>query len=93
MRVEIFCALKGKSFRTLNCIAPLAEYAEYHPFHREKVELYMAELYNKVGTGLITWSPISLGLCSGKCGAVEVYNNEDYDNDAGEEDVEEDVQD
>ena len=37
MRVEIFCALKGKSFRTLNCIAPLAEYAEYHPFHREKV--------------------------------------------------------
>lgn len=52
--------------RTLNCIAPLAEYAEYHPFHREKVELYMAELYNKIGTGLITWSPISLGLCSGK---------------------------
>merc|ERR1712037_551610 len=49
-----------------NCIAPLAEYAEYHPFHREKVELYMAELFNKVGTGLITWSPISLGLCSGK---------------------------
>ena len=26
----------------------------------------MAELYNKIGTGLITWSPISLGLCSGK---------------------------
>jgi aryl-alcohol dehydrogenase-like predicted oxidoreductase len=63
--------------RTLNCIAPLAEYAEYHPFHREKVpthhlasrlqvELYMAELYNKIGSGLITWSPVSLGLCSGK---------------------------
>lgn len=52
--------------RTLSCIAPLAEYAEYHPFHREKVELYMAELYNKIGTGLITWSPISLGLCAGK---------------------------
>jgi len=52
--------------RSHHCIAPLAEYAEYHPFHREKVELYMAELYNKVGTGLITWSPISLGLCSGK---------------------------
>ena len=31
-----------------------------------QVELYMAELYNKIGTGLITWSPISLGLCSGK---------------------------
>merc|ERR1712079_290460 len=79
--------------RTLNCIAPLAEYAEYHPFHREKVELYMAELSNKVGTGLITWSPISLGLCSGKWSAVEVYENIDDDNDAGEEDVEEDVQD
>lgn len=52
--------------RTLHCIAPLCEYAEYHPFHREKVELYMAELYNKIGTGLITWSPISLGLCSAK---------------------------
>ena len=23
--------------RTLHCIAPLCEYAEYHPFHREKV--------------------------------------------------------
>jgi len=52
--------------RTLHCIAPLCEYAEYHPFHREKVELYMAELYNKIGAGLITWSPISLGLCSSK---------------------------
>ena len=31
-----------------------------------QVELYMAELYNKIGTGLITWSPISLGLCAGK---------------------------
>ena len=26
----------------------------------------MAELYNKIGNGLITWSPISLGLCSSK---------------------------
>ena len=52
--------------RTLNCVAPLCEYAEYHPFHREKVELYMAELYNKIGIGLVTWSPISLGLCSSK---------------------------
>ena len=23
--------------RSHHCIAPLAEYAEYHPFHREKV--------------------------------------------------------
>ena len=25
----------------------------------------MAELYNKVGLGLITWSPVSLGLVLG----------------------------
>ena len=25
----------------------------------------MAELYNKVGLGLITWSPVSLGLALG----------------------------
>ena len=31
-----------------------------------QVELYMAELYNKIGLGLITWSPLSLGLCSSK---------------------------
>jgi hypothetical protein len=30
-----------------------------------QVELYMAELYNKVGVGLITWSPVSLGLALG----------------------------
>ncbi|XP_023321935.1 voltage-gated potassium channel subunit beta-2 [Eurytemora carolleeae] len=61
--VEIF-----ESFsiaRAMNCVTPLCEYAEYHPFHREKVELYMAELYNKVGLGLITWSPVSLGLVLG----------------------------
>jgi len=51
--------------RSLQCVPPLCEYAEYHPFHREKVELYMAELHNKIGTGLVTWSPVSLGLCSG----------------------------
>jgi len=51
--------------RSQQFIPPLLEYAEYHPFHREKVELYMAELYNKIGTGLVTWSPVSLGLCSG----------------------------
>jgi hypothetical protein len=30
-----------------------------------QVELYMAELYNKVGVGLMTWSPVSLGLALG----------------------------
>ena len=30
-------------------VAPSVEVGEYHWFHREKVELYMAELYNKIG--------------------------------------------
>jgi len=61
--VEIFECISLA--RSINCIGPICEYAEYHPFHREKVELYMAELYNKVGLGLITWSPVSLGLLLG----------------------------
>lgn len=30
-------------------VPPVCELAEYHWFHREKVEVYMAELYNKMG--------------------------------------------
>lgn len=46
-------------------IGPTVEMSEYHWFHREKVELFMAELYNKIGVGLMTWSPISYGLSLG----------------------------
>ncbi len=35
--------------RELGMIGPICELGEYHWFHREKVEVYMAELYNKVG--------------------------------------------
>ncbi|CAG2068538.1 unnamed protein product [Timema podura] len=35
-------------------------------FCREKTELYMPELYNKIGVGLMTWSPLTMGLVSGK---------------------------
>jgi len=52
--------------REFQLIGPTCEFGEYHWFHREKVELYMAELYNKIGMGLFTWSPVSLGLCSGR---------------------------
>lgn len=48
--------------RELRQVTPTVEISEYHWFHREKVELFMAELYNKVGTGLMTWSPISFGM-------------------------------
>ena len=34
----------------MHAVGPTLELSEYHWFHREKVELYMAELYNKIGT-------------------------------------------
>ncbi|KAL1116371.1 hypothetical protein AAG570_004846 [Ranatra chinensis] len=52
--------------RQFNCITPIIEQAEYHMFCREKAELYMAELYNKIGVGLMAWSPMSMGLVSSK---------------------------
>ncbi|KAG5336117.1 KCAB3 protein, partial [Acromyrmex heyeri] len=35
--------------RQFNCVTPIVEQAEYHLFYREKPELYMPELYNKIG--------------------------------------------
>lgn len=35
--------------RQFNCITPIIEQTEYHMFCREKTELYMPELYNKIG--------------------------------------------
>ena len=44
---EIFEAYA--SAKSLGAFGPICEMGEYHCFHREKVELYMAELYNKIG--------------------------------------------
>lgn len=52
--------------RTFNCVTPICEQAEYHMFCREKTELYMPELYNKIGVGLMAWAPLTMGLISGK---------------------------
>ena len=38
--VEIFEAFSLS--RSISCIAPLCEYAEYHPFHREKVNRHQS---------------------------------------------------
>nr|CAD7257319.1 unnamed protein product [Timema shepardi] len=35
--------------RQFNCVTPICEQTEYHMFCREKTELYMPELYNKIG--------------------------------------------
>lgn len=55
--------------RQFNCITPIVEQAEYHMFYREKAELYLPELYNKIGVGLMAWGP--LAMCLG-----EVQNGE-----------------
>jgi potassium voltage-gated channel Shaker-related subfamily A beta protein 2 len=57
---EIFEAFSAA--KEFHHVPPIVELSEYHWFHREKVELFMAELYNKIGVGCMTWSPISFGL-------------------------------
>lgn len=48
--------------RQFNCITPIVEQAEYHMFCREKAELYLPEMYNKIGVGLMAWGPLSMSL-------------------------------
>lgn len=48
--------------RTFNCIPPIVEQAEYHMFCREKAELYLPEMHNKIGVGLMAWGPLSMAL-------------------------------
>ncbi len=48
--------------RQFNCVTPIVEQSEYHMFCREKAELYLPELYNKIGVGFMAWSPISMSL-------------------------------
>lgn len=41
--------------RQFNCITPIIEQSEYHMFCREKTELYMPELYNKIGKHTLSY--------------------------------------
>lgn len=52
--------------RQFNCVTPIVEQAEYHLFYRDKPELYMPELYNKIGVGLMAWSTVTIGMVSPK---------------------------
>lgn len=45
---------------------PLMEQPEYNLFHRNRVEREYARLYDDIGLGLTTWSPLALGILSGK---------------------------
>src|SRR5688572_19885545 len=45
---------------------PVMEQPQYHLFHRKKVEEEYARLYEEIGLGLTTWSPLASGLLTGK---------------------------
>jgi voltage-dependent potassium channel beta subunit len=45
---------------------PVVEQPQYHLFHRRRVEQDYARLYEDIGLGLTTWSPLASGLLSGK---------------------------
>ena len=45
---------------------PVVEQPQYHLFHRHRVENEYARLYEDIGMGLTTWSPLASGLLTGK---------------------------
>ena len=45
---------------------PVMEQPQYHLFHRKRVEHEYARLYEDMGLGLTTWSPLASGLLTGK---------------------------
>ncbi len=45
---------------------PVVEQPQYNMFERRKVEREYARLYDDLGIGLTTWSPLASGLLSGK---------------------------
>jgi len=46
--------------------APVMEQPQYNLFHRERVEVEYAPLYEAYGMGTTIWSPLASGLLSGK---------------------------
>jgi aryl-alcohol dehydrogenase-like predicted oxidoreductase len=45
---------------------PVMEQPQYHLFHRKRVEDEYRRLYEDLGLGLTTWSPLASGLLTGK---------------------------
>ena len=58
-------ALHGTS-PTHHLHKPVVEQPQYNLFERRKVEREYARLYDDIGLGLTTWSPLASGLLSGK---------------------------
>jgi voltage-dependent potassium channel beta subunit len=49
-----------------NLHKPVMEQPQYNLFHRKRVEHDYTRLYEDIGLGLTTWSPLASGLLSGK---------------------------
>ncbi len=49
-----------------NLHKPVVEQPQYNLLHRKRVEHEYARLYEDIGLGLTTWSPLASGLLSGK---------------------------
>jgi len=49
-----------------NLIPPTMEQPQYNMLHREKVEREFAPLYDDLGLGTTTWSPLASGVLTGK---------------------------
>ncbi len=45
---------------------PVVEQPEYNLFHRKRVDVEYARLYEDIGLGLTIWSPLASGLLTGK---------------------------
>jgi voltage-dependent potassium channel beta subunit len=45
---------------------PIMEQAQYNVFERQRVQKEYARLYDDIGLGMTTWSPLASGLLSGK---------------------------
>jgi aryl-alcohol dehydrogenase-like predicted oxidoreductase len=52
--------------RQYQLIPPTMEQPQYSMFHREKVELEFAPLYETMGLGTTIWSPLYFGILTGK---------------------------
>jgi voltage-dependent potassium channel beta subunit len=48
---------------------PVSEQPQYNLFHRDRVEREYARLYEDIGLGTTTWSPLASGLLTGKYNA------------------------
>lgn len=52
--------------KQLGMEGPCVEQSEYNMFERRKIESEFSTLYNNIGMGTTTWSPLASGLLTGK---------------------------